>query len=157
VYALRDSAIFLSMCEKKAAHERRPESREETPKEASAAAMLHCNNDWGINFVQQERQISGLPLFFCQIACLRSLTFHCRREKGKPFHGTAPLHRPTHSSPPRRTNADWPGSSSLSLAGLISQSEECRKPHGTRGMRGSYWRGISMIRDVSMPWGLTKN
>jgi hypothetical protein len=56
------------MCEKKAAHKRRPESREETPKEANAAAMLHCNNDSGINFVQQERQISGLPLFFYQIA-----------------------------------------------------------------------------------------
>ena len=68
VYALRDSALFPNMCEKKAAHERRPESREETPKEANAAAMLHCNNDSGINFVQQERQISGLPLFFCQIA-----------------------------------------------------------------------------------------
>jgi hypothetical protein len=56
------------MQKKKAAHERRPESREETPKKASAAAMLHCNNDSGRNFVQRERQISGLPLFFCQIA-----------------------------------------------------------------------------------------
>src|SRR5918995_4043774 len=67
VYALRDSALFPNMCEKKAAHERRPESREETPKEASAAAMLHCNNDSGINFVQRERQISGLPLFFAKL------------------------------------------------------------------------------------------
>src|SRR4051795_8208769 len=67
VYALRDSALFPNLCEKKAAYERRPESREETPKEASAAAMLHCNNDSGRNFVQWERQISGLPLFFAKL------------------------------------------------------------------------------------------
>ena len=68
-FKLFETVLFFRTCaKKKAAHERRPESREETPKEASAAAMLHCNNDSGINFVQQERQISGLPLFFCQIA-----------------------------------------------------------------------------------------
>jgi hypothetical protein len=29
--------------------------------------MLHCNNDSGRNFVQWERQISGLPLFFAKL------------------------------------------------------------------------------------------
>ena len=35
---------------------RRPESREETPKEASAASLLHCNNDPGTSFVQRKRR-----------------------------------------------------------------------------------------------------
>src|SRR3954453_12717128 len=90
VYALRDSALFPNLCEKKAAYERRPESREETPKEASAAAMLHCNNDSGINFVQQERQISGLPYFFTRL-----------RDFGASL-STAPHHRPIHSSSSRQ-------------------------------------------------------
>ena len=116
VYALRDSALFPNMCEKKAAHERRPESREETPKEASAAAMLHCNNDSGINFVQQERQIFGLPLFFAKL-----------RDFGASL-STAPRHWPTHSSPTYDTTADRPGSSKLSSADPTLQPEECRKP-----------------------------
>src|SRR4051794_6787005 len=62
-----DRSKPIYMQKKKAAHKRRPESREETPKEASAAAMLHCNNDSGRNFVQWERQISGLPLFFAKL------------------------------------------------------------------------------------------
>src|SRR4051795_5679060 len=115
VYALRDSALFPNLCEKKAAHERRPESREETPKKASAAAMLHCNNDSGRNFVQQERQISGLPLFFARL-----------RDIGASL-STAPHHRPIHSSPSRRTNANQLGSSTLWSADAILLPEECRK------------------------------
>jgi hypothetical protein len=49
---------------KKAAHERRPESREETPKKASATSLPHCNNDSGINFVQRKRRAECLPFFF---------------------------------------------------------------------------------------------
>src|SRR3954451_14356066 len=59
-----EPVLFFRTCaKKKAAHERRPESREETPKKASATSLLHCNNDLGINFVQQERQIFCLPYF----------------------------------------------------------------------------------------------
>src|SRR3954451_8060875 len=63
-----EPVLFFRTCaKKKAAHERRPESREETPKKASATSLLHCNNDLGINFVQQERQIFCLPLFFADM------------------------------------------------------------------------------------------
>src|SRR3954471_21319409 len=63
-----EPVLFFRTCaKKKVAHERRPESKEETPKKASATSLLHCNNDSGINFVQRERQISGLPLFFAKL------------------------------------------------------------------------------------------
>src|SRR3954453_18351960 len=64
---LKPVLFFRTCAKKKAAHERRPESREETPKKASATSLLHCNNDLGINFVQQERQIFCLPLFFADM------------------------------------------------------------------------------------------
>jgi hypothetical protein len=45
------------LCKKEAALVRRPEFREETPKEAYATSLLHCNNEPEPKFVQQERQI----------------------------------------------------------------------------------------------------
>jgi hypothetical protein len=50
--------------QKRAALVRRPEFREETPKEAYAASLLHCDNDAEPEFVQQERQIvrSAFPV-----------------------------------------------------------------------------------------------
>src|SRR4051795_1226182 len=110
VYALRDSALFPNLCEKKAAHERRPESREETPKKASAAAMLHCNNDSGRNFVQWERQISGLPLFFAKLR-----DFGASLSIAPPDRRCHPVHHRCRRLIP------------------FLQPEECRKPHGTRG------------------------
>ena len=142
VYILKQ---ILSCFDTKKTARRRPESREETPKEANAASLLHCNNDLGTSLVQRKRRTKCLPLFFAKL-----------RDVGASL-STAPYHRPPHSSLPRRTNADWLGSSTLSPADPILQPEECRKPHGTRGTRGSYLRDISMIRDVSIPWGSTRN
>src|SRR4051812_7488673 len=67
-FTLFETVQFLmARAKKEAAHKRRPESREETPKKASAASLPHCNNDSGINFVQRERQIFCLPLFFADM------------------------------------------------------------------------------------------
>src|SRR4051794_21145730 len=54
----------------------------------------------------------------------RTDSAHCMR--GSRSTGP-PHHRPTHSSPPRRTNADRLGSSTLSPADLNLQPEEYRK------------------------------
>jgi hypothetical protein len=117
-----ETVLFSRTCaKKKTAHKRRPESREETPKEANAASLLHCNNDLGTSLVQRKRRIKCLPLFFAKL-----------RDFGASL-STALHHRPIHSSSSRRTNANRLGSSTLSSADLILQSEECRKPHGTRG------------------------
>src|SRR3954452_5346094 len=59
--------FLMARAKKKAAHERRPESREETPKMASAASLPHCNNDSGINFVQRKRRAECLPFFFADV------------------------------------------------------------------------------------------
>jgi hypothetical protein len=85
---LFETVLFSRTCaKKKTAHKRRPESREETPKEANAASLLHCNNDLGTSLVQRKRRIKCLPLFFAKL-----------RDVGASL-STAPNHRPTHSSP----------------------------------------------------------
>ena len=122
---LFETVLFSRTCaKKKTAHKRRPESREETPKEANAAAMLHCNNDLGTSLVQRKRRMKCLPLFFAKL-----------RDFGASL-STAPHHRPTHSSPSRRTNADRPGSSTLSPTDPIFAAGEMPKtPWNSRNAR----------------------
>jgi hypothetical protein len=99
-FTLFEIVQFLRACaKKKAAHKRRPESREETPKKASAASLPHCNNDSGINFVQRKRRAECLPLFFADVrdltASLLTACIHrsdrCRRAPHQPGHGHASL------------------------------------------------------------------
>ena len=67
-FKLFEIVLFFRTCAKKeAAHKRRPESREETPKEANAASLLHCNNDLGTSLVQRKRRTKCLPLFFAKL------------------------------------------------------------------------------------------
>src|SRR3954469_6941842 len=75
-FTLFETVQFLmARAKKKAAHKRRPESREETPEMASAASLPHCNNDSRINFVQRKRRAECLPLFFADV---RDLTASLR-------------------------------------------------------------------------------
>jgi hypothetical protein len=64
VYILKQ---ILSCFDTKKTARRRPEFREETPKEANAASLLHCNNDLGTSLVQRKRRIKCLPLFFAKL------------------------------------------------------------------------------------------
>src|SRR4051812_41947527 len=65
---------------------RRPESREETPKEASAANMLHCNNDPGTSFVQRKRRADCLPLFLPNVEFVNlPLTISCEKSQAGRF------------------------------------------------------------------------
>jgi hypothetical protein len=56
-------ASVLNYAKKGRLH-RRPEFREETPKEAYAASLLHCDNSAKSEFVQQKGRSQGLPFSF---------------------------------------------------------------------------------------------
>jgi hypothetical protein len=97
---LFETVLFSRTCaKKKTAHKRRPESREETPKEANAAAMLHCNNDLGTSLVQRKRRIKCLPLFFAKLrdfgASLSTAPHHLPlpHTAGHPIHRRSPHQR----------------------------------------------------------------